>query len=130
MVQFIVGASFDYTDFQNTLHELVSNAELKSGEGSEDSHGEAPREGAQAVLEGMVGAVVQESDTGVMITDAKSRIVVWHNGAVLKKMLRIDEAHIIGTFPWEIPLQPETMGTTLLRDLQHFITTVLHHYCT
>jgi len=100
-IEFIVGVSADYSQLHNVMKQLEDlNANLEQ-QVQERTHELLEKEKYLR----MVGAAVRVSDTGVLITNDRHR-VVWSNNAV-SRMLHRTEAEILGSFPWELPLQIE-----------------------
>jgi PAS domain S-box-containing protein len=96
-LKFIVGVSADYSqmhDLMEKLKDLNANLEAEVVARTETIV-------AQEKRLRMVGTAVQESDTGVVITDQNFRIV-WYNLAVTRFIP--DDTEIINEYPWDLPL--------------------------
>jgi PAS domain S-box-containing protein len=96
-LKFIVGVSGDYTqmhDLMEKLTNLNTNLEAEVVARTETIF-------AQEKSLRMVGTAVQESDTGVVITDHNFRIV-WYNQAVTK--FTLNNTDIMNEYPWDLPL--------------------------
>lgn len=108
-LKFIVGVSADYSQMHDLMNELKTlNLNL------EDEVATRTR----TIMEQekslrMVGAAVQESDTGVVITDDNFRIV-WYNQAVTRYILNGTE--IENEYPWDLPLDFQLESTEWERD--------------
>lgn len=115
-LKFIVGISSDHTQVHNLMEELKTlNTNLEQEVVSRTQE-LLEREDALR----MVGAAIQASDTGVIITEEDHKIV-WSSNAVFS-MLGQSEQEVLGSLPWDLNLHREVNDDCPESDMTSFFS--------